>query len=131
MAAWAGNSWCICPSGIRARGSGHESFAILFGARHSAATEHQEGLMLAIAVEIRGEAGRVPGGRHYITFGMMGGVGPLITQVSRDPVVEALFTRGLHGGTLVTVTLLSFVCIFLLPRRISCGSGREQFRERG
>lgn len=92
-------------------------FAILFGARHSDATEHQDGLMLAIAVEsvVKLVAFLAVGG--FITFSVMGGVGPLVEKASADPIISNLFTRGFHGGTLLTVTFLSFVCIFLLPRQ--------------
>ncbi len=40
------------------------TFTILFGARHSDATEHQRGLMLAIAVEFDRQAFRLYPGRH-------------------------------------------------------------------
>ena len=39
-------------------------FAVLFGTRHADATEHQDGLVLAVAVEIGGQARRLPGGRR-------------------------------------------------------------------
>src|SRR5690606_11084463 len=91
------------------------AFGILFGTRDSDATEHQDGLMLAIAVESAVKVVAFLAVGAFITFGIMGGVGPLIEKASADPHVSELFTRGFHGGTLFTVTFLSFVCIFLLP----------------
>ena len=42
-------------------------FAVLFGTRHADATEHQDGLVLAVAVEVRGQARRLPGGRLAVS----------------------------------------------------------------
>lgn len=92
-------------------------FAILFGTRHIDATEHQEGLMLAIATEsvVKIFAFMLVGG--YVTFYMFGGLGPLFYKASMEPQIAALFERGFHGGTWLTVTFLSMVCIILLPRQ--------------
>ncbi|MFP3920370.1 MAG: NahK/ErcS family hybrid sensor histidine kinase/response regulator [Dichotomicrobium sp.] len=93
------------------------TFAMLFGTRHIDATEHQEGLMLAIAMEsvVKLVAFIVVGA--YITFVMMGGIGPLLERAAADPEVSSLFSRGFSGGTWMTITLLSAVCIILLPRQ--------------
>jgi len=92
-------------------------FAILFGTRHIDATEHQEGLMLAIAMEsvVKLFAFIIVGA--YITFAMMGGLGPLLDRAAADPQVSELFSRGFNGGTWMTITLLSATCIILLPRQ--------------
>jgi len=92
-------------------------FAILFGTRHIDATEHQEGLMLAIATEsvVKIAAFLIVG--SYITFSMFGGLGPLIEQAAANPKIHDLFTRGFNGGAWITVTFLSLVCILLLPRQ--------------
>ena len=92
-------------------------FAILFGTRHIDATEHQEGLMLAIATEsvVKVLAFLLVGA--YITFEMFGGIGPLIERASQSPEITELFTGGFNGGAWITVTFLSMVCIILLPRQ--------------
>ncbi len=92
-------------------------FAILFGTRHIDATEHQEGLMLAIATEsvVKLLAFILVG--TFITFEMIGGIGPLMERAAQNPEVRDLFGRGLHGGTWLTITVLSFFCIILLPRQ--------------
>jgi len=93
------------------------AFAILFGTRHIDATEHQEGLMLAIATEsvVKVAAFLVVG--SFITYSMFGGIGPLIEKATHQPDIIGLFARGFHGGTWLTVTFLSSVCILLLTRQ--------------
>jgi len=49
-------------------------FAILFGARHSDATEHQRGLMLAIAVESVVKIAAFLAVGAFVVFGMFGGI---------------------------------------------------------
>jgi Na+/proline symporter/signal transduction histidine kinase len=93
------------------------TFAILFGARHSDATEHQRGLMLAIAVESVVKIAAFVAVGAFVVFGMFGGIGPLIAAATAKPEIAQLFDTGIHGGVLLTVTWLSFVCIFLLPRQ--------------
>lgn len=92
-------------------------FAILFGTRHIDATEHQEGLMLAIATEsvVKIAAFLLVG--FFITYSMFEGIGPLIDRAAQQPDIIKLFARGFHGGTWVTVTFLSSVCILLLTRQ--------------
>ncbi|HDO52808.1 MAG TPA: PAS domain-containing protein, partial [Rhizobiales bacterium] len=93
------------------------AFAILFGTRHIDATEHQEGLMLAIATEsvVKVLAFLLVGA--YITFEMFGGIGALIERASQSPEIQELFTGGFNGGAWISVTFLSIVCIILLPRQ--------------
>ena len=93
------------------------AFAILFGARQTDATEHQRGLMLAIAAELVVKLGAFLAVGAGIVFFMFGGIGPLMAQAAARPEITRLFENGIHGGTLLTVTWLSFVCIFLLPRQ--------------
>ncbi len=96
---------------------GLATFAILFGARHSDATEHQRGLMLAIGVESVVKITAFLAVGAFVVFGMFGGIGPLLTQARAQPEIVYIFSSGIHGGALLTVTWLSFACIFLLPRQ--------------
>ncbi len=93
------------------------AFAILFGARHADATEHQRGLMLAVAVESLVKLTAFLAVGACIVFFLSGGIGPLIAAATSRPEVLNHFANGIHGGTLITVTWLSFACIFLLPRQ--------------
>lgn len=92
-------------------------FAILFGTRHIDATEHQEGLMLAIATESVVKIGAFLLVGSFITYSMYNGIGPLIDRAAQKPEIISLFARGFHGGTWLTVTFLSSVCIILLTRQ--------------
>ncbi len=92
-------------------------FAALFGTRHIDTTEHQDGLILAIAVEsiVKLAAFLVVGG--FVTFAMMGGLGSLFDRVAARPDVMATFTGGIDGVRWTTMTLLSMFAIVLLPRQ--------------
>lgn len=92
-------------------------FTILFGTRHVDATEHQEGLMLAIAAEsvVKLMAFLIVG--LFIVLTWNGGPPGLYRDVQAAPEVAELFSQPFHGGTWLTVTFLSFVCAILLPRQ--------------
>ncbi|MBH0237479.1 PAS domain-containing hybrid sensor histidine kinase/response regulator [Methylobrevis albus] len=91
-------------------------FAVLFGTRHINATEHQEGLMLAIAAEsaVKLVAFLVVGA--YITYGLNDGVGDLIDKATAAGHLD-LFTGPLDGGTWIAQILLSSFAIMMLPRQ--------------
>ena len=52
-----------------------------------------------------------------VVFWMFDGFGPLFAEAAARPEIARLFSNGIHGGTLLTVTWLSFAAIFLLPRQ--------------
>lgn len=93
------------------------TFAILFGTRHIDATEHQDGLMIAIAAESVVKLVAFLAIGVFVVTGLYGGFGSFLERVSASPVVDATFARSLNGGTWLTVTLLSFVAVILLPRQ--------------
>ena len=91
-------------------------FAALFGTRHVDATEHQRGLILAVAVQsVVKLAGFLAVG-IFATFWLMGGIGPLLDRVAAAPAISEVFGGGLEGGRWVTMTLLAMGAILLLPR---------------
>lgn len=92
-------------------------FTILFGTRHVDATEHQVGLMLAVAAEslVKLVAFLMVG--LFIIATWNGGPSALMAQSAADPEVAGLFSQPINGGMLLTVTFLSFVCAILLPRQ--------------
>jgi Na+/proline symporter len=81
--------------GLRARGAGSDlalivaiamaCFAALFGTRHVDATEHQRGLILAIAVESIVKLAAFLAVGIFATFWLMGGIGPLLDRVAAAP----------------------------------------------
>ena len=54
------------------------AFSILFGTRHIDATEHQDGLMLAIAAESLLKLATFVAVGAFVLFGMLGGIGGLM-----------------------------------------------------
>ena len=92
-------------------------FAVLFGTRHIDATEHQDGLMLAIAVESVVKLVAFVAVGVFVTFWMFDGPFALFGQALREPAAAAALTREPAPGTLAAMTLLSLFAIILLPRQ--------------
>jgi len=92
-------------------------FAILFGTRHIDATEHQEGLMLAVATEsvVKLAAFLIVGA--YVTFGLFDGPGHLIAEMRARPEVAGIFESELRGENWIGLTVLSLFAVILLPRQ--------------
>jgi Na+/proline symporter/signal transduction histidine kinase len=93
------------------------TFAVLFGTRHIDATEHQDGLMLAIATESIVKLFAFLAVGIFVTFWMFGGPGALFEAARQSSQTAALFSREPAFDTLIATTLLSFVAIILLPRQ--------------
>src|ERR1700680_2325004 len=93
------------------------AFAVLFGTRHIDAHEHQRGLMLAIATEsvIKLVAFLVVG--IYVTFYLFAGPGDLYDKAAAHGNILSVFTAEVSPASWVTMTVLSFLCIVLLPRQ--------------
>ncbi|HZT49473.1 MAG TPA: PAS domain-containing hybrid sensor histidine kinase/response regulator [Hyphomicrobiaceae bacterium] len=93
------------------------TFAVLFGTRHIDATEHQEGLIVAVAAESIVKLAAFLTVGFFVLFSVFGGLGGLVTRVMENPEAHKIFANGLHGSVWITVTFLSLVCILLLPRQ--------------
>jgi Na+/proline symporter/signal transduction histidine kinase len=93
------------------------AFAVLFGTRHIDATEHQDGLMLAIAAESLVKLAAFLAVGLFVIFVMFGGPFGFLEKARASSEVADIFARGPSGSTWMTVTLLSTVCIILLPRQ--------------
>jgi Na+/proline symporter/signal transduction histidine kinase len=92
-------------------------FAVLFGTRHIDATEHQDGLMLAIATESLVKLVAFVAVGVFVTFWMFDGPFALFAQALQRPESAAALTREPAPGTLAAMTLLSLFAIVLLPRQ--------------
>src|SRR6266566_1570761 len=68
-------------------------FAVLFGTRHIDATEHQDGLMLAIATESIVKLVAFVGVGVFVTFWMFDGPRVLFAQALERPDTAAVLTR--------------------------------------
>ena len=93
------------------------AFAILFGTRHVDATEHQDGLMLAIAAESLVKLAAFIAVGLFVIFYTYDGPSDLLAQWKNAPVPAQTFESGLNGSVWLTVTFLSFVAVLLLPRQ--------------
>ena len=92
-------------------------FASLFGTRHADATEHQDGLVLAVAVEsvVKLAAFLAVGG--VATFFLFGSPAKLIDMVAASPQVQAALEYRTSLGTWLVMTVLSGFAIIMLPRQ--------------
>src|SRR5215831_9911201 len=93
------------------------TFAVLFGTRHIDATEHQDGLMLAIATESLVKLIAFLTVGIFVTFVMFGGPAALLAQALDRPSTAAVLTRAPQLASLCAMTLLSLFAIVLLPRQ--------------
>ncbi|MGB8893056.1 MAG: PAS domain-containing hybrid sensor histidine kinase/response regulator [Pseudolabrys sp.] len=93
------------------------TFAVLFGTRHIDATEHQDGLMLAVAAESIVKLVAFLAVGIFVTFWMFDGPVALFNEAMQRPSTAAIFSREPRADTLVAMTLLSFVAFILLPRQ--------------
>ena len=93
------------------------TFAVLFGTRHIDATEHQDGLMLAVAAELIVKLVAFLAVGIFVTFWMFDGPVALFNEAMQRPTTAAIFSREPRIDTLVAMTLLSFVAFIMLPRQ--------------
>jgi Na+/proline symporter/signal transduction histidine kinase/CheY-like chemotaxis protein len=93
------------------------TFAVLFGTRHIDATEHQDGLMLAIATESIVKLVAFLAVGAFVTFIMFGGPQELLARAMQKPSVAAVLTRPPQLTNFLAMTTLSLFAIVLLPRQ--------------
>ena len=92
-------------------------FTMLFGTRHVDATEHQDGLMLAVAGELLVKLVAFVAVGVFVTFLMFDGPISLFTQAFKQPAIANVITDGVQPSNFLVMTLLSFFAIILLPRQ--------------
>ncbi|MDJ0657254.1 MAG: PAS-domain containing protein [Xanthomonadales bacterium] len=106
-------------------------FSILFGTRKLDATEHHRGMMWALALEsvVKLLAFVAVG---LFAVGLVGGFGEVTTAISQGGRHHGLFAVPPLPSGFVTMTLLSAMAIFCLPRQFHVTiveySGREDIR---
>jgi Na+/proline symporter/signal transduction histidine kinase len=91
-------------------------FAVLFGTRQTDATEHQHGLMLAVATESIVKLVAFLAAGAFVTFWMFTPV-ELIERAMKTPEAVRAIEYVPSIGSFLTMTLLSFCAIMLLPRQ--------------
>jgi Na+/proline symporter/signal transduction histidine kinase/CheY-like chemotaxis protein len=92
------------------------TFAVLFGTRHSDATEHQHGLMLAVATESIVKLVAFIAAGAFVTFWMFS-PHELIERAMKTPEAVRAIDYTPSIGNFLTMVLLSFCAIMLLPRQ--------------
>jgi Na+/proline symporter/signal transduction histidine kinase/CheY-like chemotaxis protein len=92
-------------------------FAMLFGTRHIDATEHQDGLMLAIAVESVVKLAAFLAVGLFVVFSLAGGPQALLETAQNNAKISEVFTKAPDGARWLTVTFLAACAMMLLPRQ--------------
>src|SRR6195952_2306721 len=91
-------------------------FAVLFGTRQTDATEHQHGLMLAVATESIVKLVAFIAAGAFVTFWMFTPF-ELIERAMKTPEAVRAINYTPSVGNFLTMVLLSFCAIMLLPRQ--------------
>jgi Na+/proline symporter/signal transduction histidine kinase len=92
-------------------------FAILFGTRHADATEHQSGLILAVAVESVVKLAAFLAVGIGVSFFLFGSPGEVFTAISSNTRAVAALAYRPTMGTWAVLIFLSAFAIILLPRQ--------------
>jgi Na+/proline symporter/signal transduction histidine kinase len=92
------------------------AFAVLFGTRQTDATEHQHGLMLAVATESIIKLVAFIAAGAFVTFWMFNPV-ELVERAMKTPEAVRAINYTPSIGNFLTMVLLSFCAIMLLPRQ--------------
>ncbi|MGO3932371.1 hybrid sensor histidine kinase/response regulator, partial [Rhodopseudomonas pseudopalustris] len=95
-------------------------FAVLFGTRRTRATEHQHGLMLAIATESIVKLVAFLAAGLFVTFWMFTPA-DLIEHARKMPEAVRALDSSPSLTTFVTMTVLSFCAFLMLPRQFYVG----------
>jgi len=92
-------------------------FGIAFGTRRIDATEHQHGLMLAIATESVIKLVALLCVGIYVTWGMFHGLGDLTHRVTQNAEIARRIAYTADWPTTIVMTLLAGMAIIFLPRQ--------------
>src|SRR6202045_4469952 len=92
------------------------TFAVLFGTRQTDATEHQHGLMLAVATESIVKLVAFIAAGAFVTFWMFSPV-ELVGRAMKTPEAVRAINYTPSIGNFLTMVLLSFCAVMLLPRQ--------------
>jgi Na+/proline symporter/signal transduction histidine kinase/CheY-like chemotaxis protein len=93
-------------------------FAVAFGTRHADATEHQDGLVLAIALESAVKLVAFLALGIFITFWMYDGPAQLLARADAPVLFSVpIWSRTSSLATFATLTALSAFAAILLPRQ--------------
>jgi Na+/proline symporter/signal transduction histidine kinase/ActR/RegA family two-component response regulator len=92
-------------------------FAVVFGTRHADATEHQDGLILAIATESLVKLVSILTVGITVVFVLFDGPGALLEQARGHAETAAAMAYQTPASRWIVLTLLSAFAIIMLPRQ--------------
>ncbi|MEZ5782645.1 MAG: PAS domain-containing hybrid sensor histidine kinase/response regulator [Rhizobiaceae bacterium] len=92
-------------------------FAVLFGTRHADATEHQDGLVLAVAVESVIKLAAFLAVGLFVTFMVFGTPSNLLQSFQDTAAIQKALAHGTSLGTWLVATVISGFAIIMLPRQ--------------
>ena len=93
------------------------AFAVFFGTRHIDATEHQDGLMVAIAAESLIKLIAFLSVGVFVVFYAFGDMVTFMSTVSLNDEIVQRFSSLDGSSSWMVVMLLSAICIIILPRQ--------------
>ncbi len=93
------------------------AFAMAFGTRRIDPTEHQDGLILAIAAESIVKLAAFLAVGMFVVWGLHGGLGELAAIAQTSPKIAAIMQTRPDAATWLITTALSASAILLLPRQ--------------
>ncbi len=98
------------------------AFSILFGTRHIDATEHHEGVVVAIAFESIVKLLVFLAVGIFVTFGLFDGFSDVFSQAVERPELASLMSlNGVDAGSWLLQTLIAMSAILFLPRQFQVG----------
>jgi Na+/proline symporter/nitrogen-specific signal transduction histidine kinase len=92
-------------------------FAILFGTRHIDASEHHEGMVVAIAFESLVKLIAFLSVGIFVTFGLFNGFGDIFSRAIERPELARLMTFESSANDWLPLTILAMLMVFCLPRQ--------------
>ncbi|TPO11293.1 response regulator [Mesorhizobium sp. B1-1-5] len=92
-------------------------FAVLFGTRHADATEHQDGLVLAVAVETVVKLAAFLAIGLMVMFLIFGGPGDMFARLAGNSQVRQAMSYSTSLATWLVLTGLSGFAVLMLPRQ--------------
>lgn len=92
-------------------------FAALFGTRHADATEHQDGLVLAVAVESVVKLVAFLAIGFLVLFALTDTPAAMVAEINANPEVQAAASYRPSLATWIVLTVTSGLGILLLPRQ--------------
>jgi Na+/proline symporter/signal transduction histidine kinase len=92
-------------------------FAMAFGTRNIDATENQDGLVLAVAMESLVKLAAFLAVGVFVTWWMFSGLDDLNILANATPAIKKVLNKQPDPAVWVTTTLLAACCIILLPRQ--------------